>query len=57
MAYFHADPTSFIPEGLHRIDVQARKPTERVVLMRLRAKHQDLAIVSNHPMPKQQVTF
>lgn len=33
MAYFHADPTPFIPRGLNRLDVQARKPMERVVLL------------------------
>lgn len=57
MVYFRVDPAPFIPEGLHRIDVQACKPMERVVLMRPRAKHQDLAIISIHPMPEQQVTF
>jgi len=57
MAYFRADPAPFIPEGLHQIDVQARKPMERVVLMRPRAKHHALAIVSIDPMPEQQVTF
>jgi len=57
MAYFHADPAPFIPEGLHQIDVQARKPMERVVLMRPHAKHRDLAIVSIDPIPEQQVTF
>ena len=30
---------------------------ERVILMRPRAKHHDLPIVSIHPMPEQQVTF
>jgi hypothetical protein len=39
------------------MDVQARKPMKRVVLMRPRAKNHDLAIVSIHPMPEQQVTF
>ena len=57
MAYFCANPAPFIPEGLHQIDVQARKPMERVVLMRPRAKHYDLAIVSIDPIPEQQVTF
>ena len=57
MAYFRANLAPFIPEGLHRIDVQARKPMERVALMRPHAKHQDLAIVSIRLMPEQQVTF
>ena len=57
MAYFRADLAPFIPKGLHQIDVQARKPMEHVVLMRPRAKHHDLAIVSIDPMPEQQVTF
>ena len=57
MAYFRANLAPFIPEGLHRIDVQARKPMKRVALMRPHAKHQDLAIVSIRLMPEQQVTL
>lgn len=57
MAYFRADPTPFIPRGLNRIDVQARKPMERVVLMRPRNRIHDLAIVSIYPMLEHQVPF
>lgn len=57
MAYLRANPTPFISEGLNRIEVQVRKPMERVVLMRPRARNQDLAIVTIHPMPEHQVTF
>lgn len=57
MAFVRADPAPFIPRGLNRLDVQARKPMERVVLMRPRTKNQDLAIAIIHPMHQQQVTF
>jgi hypothetical protein len=57
MAYFHADPTPFIPRGLNCIGVQARKPMEQVVLMRLRNRIHVLAIVSIHPIPEHQVPF
>lgn len=57
MAFFRADPTPFVPRGLNPMNVGPRKPMERVVLMKPRAKNQDLAIVSIHPMPAHQVTF
>lgn len=57
MAYVHANPAPFIPRGLNRIEVQARKPAERVVLMRPRPKNHDLAIATIHPLPQQQVSF
>jgi hypothetical protein len=56
MPNLHADPAPFIPHGLNRINVQARKPMERVVLMHPRAKNLDLAIATIHPMPEQQVS-
>jgi hypothetical protein len=57
MAYFRADPAPFIPGGLHQVEVQQRKPMERMVLMKPRTKFQDMAIVSIDPMPEHQVTF
>jgi hypothetical protein len=57
MAFRRADPRPFIPRGLNQIEVHNRKPMERVVLMKPRQKHQNLAIVSIDPMPEHQVTF
>lgn len=57
MAYFRADPTPFLPRGLHHLEVGPRKPMERVVLMKPRAKNQDLAIITVNPMPAHQVIF
>jgi len=42
---------------VNALDVQARKPMERVVLMRPQPKIHDLAIVSIEQMPNHQVTF
>lgn len=57
MAFQRVDPRPFIPRGLNQIEVHARKPVERVVMLRPRPKHQNLAIVSINPMPEHQVTF
>lgn len=57
MAYFRADPAPFTPHGLNRLEIQGRKPMERVVMMRPRTRNHDLAIASIHPMPEHQVTF
>jgi len=57
MAYQRADPGPFVPRGLNPIQVQGRKPMEWVVLMKPRAKNQNLAIISIEPMPAHQVTF
>jgi hypothetical protein len=57
MAYFRADPRPFCPRNLQPLEVHGRRQMERVVLMRPRAKHQNLAIVTIEPLPAHQVTF
>lgn len=57
MAYFRVNPVPFIPRRLNRMEVQGRKPMERVVLMPPRNRIHDLVIASIDPMPEHQVQF
>lgn len=57
MAYQRVNPAVFVPHGLAPIEVQGRRVMSRLVVLRPRAKNQDLAIVSIEPLPEHQVTF
>jgi len=57
MAYKRANPAVFVPHGLAPIEVHGRRVMSRSVVLRPRAKNQDLAIASIDPLPGHQVTF
>lgn len=57
MAYQRVDPAVFVPRGLNQMEVPGRRAMSRTVVLRPRAKNQNLAIASIEPLPGHQVTF
>jgi hypothetical protein len=57
MRYQRANPRPFLPRGMEALEVLGCPPMVRMVTTRLRAKNNDLAIVTIHPLLEMQVTF